>query len=468
MLPPEIYNLFVEWVTANYGEGEVGKLPNSNKLDREPAFQEFIKSSMDEMNSQLPFSNFAEDYGLNAYWYMYSQYIDSLVEKGKKEFSRTGDYGSGLSETDAFIAKLKVHVQIADVADNVTSVATLPNFGDLETDWNKYRKSEINYGSQPIIDINNKTVAGVRKYGNDYYDVSKTNPVKITDPEILSSFDTTRQNELQKANTFNNQESINQLTATGRAGTQSVADQEKLRLENQRITTQLQKSQNNQMPTDWINRFNTPYQNTPDSIINGTSTSGKGDWISKWFAENPYNGQQRMSYGNVVDMNAGFGRSAIQAAQDQVQNTSLQYGQPYAGYGMGDIPYVGDTMRGYQNNLADVQKQWQPAIDEQTQLRNAGYMDTPQTYPNAPATPEWLTKFVPTLQTGKEISPQNTKVASGQTWNRTTPTQKEMLGGYLQYAGVSGKESLNDYQQLVDEMLPKKTWQSRIKTARQI
>jgi len=62
------------------------------------------------------------------------------------------------------------------------------------------------------------------------------------------------------------------------------------------------------------------------------------------------------------------------------------------------------------------------------------------------------------------------RVASGQLWNKTDPVSKQMVGGWMNYAGGYGDEwGLNNYQSLVNSMLPKKnSWISRMRPARQV
>ncbi len=83
------------------------------------------------------------------------------------------------------------------------------------------------------------------------------------------------------------------------------------------------------------------------------------------------------------------------------------------------------------------------------------YLQTPrQTTPNAP---EWLPALVPGLAPGAPITQQRARVASPQQWATIAPTQREMLGGYLEYASPAGYPTLSDYENMIQRMLPQPT-----------
>jgi len=69
----------------------------------------------------------------------------------------------------------------------------------------------------------------------------------------------------------------------------------------------------------------------------------------------------------------------------------------------------------------------------------------PQEYPNAPA---FLTKFVPGLTAGEEISKEKMRTPSGQQWAKTPWTQREMLSGYGEWAGQPLIERLEHMQRM--------------------
>jgi len=89
--------------------------------------------------------------------------------------------------------------------------------------------------------------------------------------------------------------------------------------------------------------------------------------------------------------------------------------------------------------------------------------------PQMPPTPAWLPQFVPGLQAGRPLTKKRTDVASGQLWGRTPWSQREMLGGYLEFtSGKGGAPTLRDYQEMVQSMLPRgRERQARWKPATQ-
>ena len=80
---------------------------------------------------------------------------------------------------------------------------------------------------------------------------------------------------------------------------------------------------------------------------------------------------------------------------------------------------------------------------------------------NAPPTPSWLPKYVPGLVSGQTITPQNPALASGQLWGKTPYTKREMLGGYIDYAGTASHyPTQTDYEESVAANIPVKTAQA--------
>ncbi len=73
-----------------------------------------------------------------------------------------------------------------------------------------------------------------------------------------------------------------------------------------------------------------------------------------------------------------------------------------------------------------------------------------------PPTPEWMPSYVPGLEAGEPITKERARVASGQLWGQTPWSQRQMLGGYLQWASPYGPPTLTDYEQMVESMLPQK------------
>ena len=88
--------------------------------------------------------------------------------------------------------------------------------------------------------------------------------------------------------------------------------------------------------------------------------------------------------------------------------------------------------------------------------------------PTGPQAPEWLPEFVPGLEAGQPITKQRTTLASGQQWGRTPWSQREMLGGFLEWASPKGIPTLRDYEELVRQQLPKPTPKARVRPARQV
>ena len=78
----------------------------------------------------------------------------------------------------------------------------------------------------------------------------------------------------------------------------------------------------------------------------------------------------------------------------------------------------------------------------------------PPTTPPAPAG-QWL--GLAGLTQGEPITKERTRVASGQLWGEIPWSQREMLGGYLEYASPMGVPTLQDYEELVRSHLPRTT-----------
>lgn len=87
--------------------------------------------------------------------------------------------------------------------------------------------------------------------------------------------------------------------------------------------------------------------------------------------------------------------------------------------------------------------------------------------------PSWMSAFNPNIRQtrrwGEPITRERIPIASGQLWSQTTPSQAEMLKGYIDYAGnVPGQVTAEDYEYLVQSMLPKAMPQARARAARQV
>ncbi len=116
-----------------------------------------------------------------------------------------------------------------------------------------------------------------------------------------------------------------------------------------------------------------------------------------------------------------------------------------------------------------IQQEYGPAIEAQqgqaAQAQATGYGSAPPRIPNAPPTPEFiatLTGGVP----GEELQSRPLKVASAPYWQTMSPTQRAQLGGYQEWRGYP-ETALEDYQALVQSMLPKRSQQARWQPQRQ-
>lgn len=84
--------------------------------------------------------------------------------------------------------------------------------------------------------------------------------------------------------------------------------------------------------------------------------------------------------------------------------------------------------------------------------------------PATPPTPNWLPEYAPGQVAGKPITQGNTILPSGQLWNKTPSTKREMLGGYLDYA--QGRyPTLTDLTEAIAANLPNKVSTSQWRPA---
>jgi len=69
------------------------------------------------------------------------------------------------------------------------------------------------------------------------------------------------------------------------------------------------------------------------------------------------------------------------------------------------------------------------------------YRPPPKT-PTTPPAPPWLSQFAPSQVAGQPVTPGQISPPSGQLWARTPWSQRQMLGGYAEFAGQSYEDIL--------------------------
>ena len=83
-----------------------------------------------------------------------------------------------------------------------------------------------------------------------------------------------------------------------------------------------------------------------------------------------------------------------------------------------------------------------------------------------PPTPEWLTKYAPTLKAGQKLRAVPVTTPSGQQWSGMPYTEQQQLAGYLDWA--AGEGAFRDLQEQMAKMIPRlPTLGSRWSPARQ-
>lgn len=90
----------------------------------------------------------------------------------------------------------------------------------------------------------------------------------------------------------------------------------------------------------------------------------------------------------------------------------------------------------------------------------ARWMGTTPQYPSyapditPPPAPRWLPRFAPRQVAGQPITRQRIPTPSGQLWARTPWSERQGLGGYLEWAGYDPLQDILDRMQMMRPVTP--------------
>jgi hypothetical protein len=318
---------------------------------------------------------------------------------------------------------------------------------------------------------------GVIRHNNEYYKDNGGMPVKINDPATLNSLignssnkesqlDRDQFNADQMANAYN-------LWENQRQGEQ----------EQQRWINQFEyNKQQDAFSRDYQNRqlaLQERQQALDQQNYIANVKANPRNWIQAWFLENPNAGQRIMGPGEQVGQAAETAWHNLLQARQNLQGQMDWYNTKGQGYlsptFQGEMPLANEAgtyssatvnpLRDAAQEALAAESAYKQAMQARNDYVNAYGYPEPQYVPSEPQLPGNLKPFA--RDEGLKTAP---RVASGQLWNKTDPTSKQMVGGWMNYAGGYGDEwGLNNYQSLVNSMLPKKnSWISRMKPARQV